>query len=414
MSVSCCYAKGYTYMSSQDEKLQELFYKGFELREKENYNEALKYLKEAHEINPEQLQVIGEICSCYQSLDNVQELEKYSRLGLHIAQNIYSKDNIGRFYHYLAGAYHNHTCKQYEKAIKYFKLTLYNKPYFTNDYLPLAYSYYSLGKYDDAIELYKKAGNQEMAEEVRKAKRNSSPIEKELDLAVKYDLNENAQEAYKHYKKVLELDPNNDIALVRVAGEEKDSKKAIELGEKVLKIYEKKNDNFIYLYDYLYLNVLSKNYEKLENYEKSTNYFKLYLMISSAKEGDKAREEKDYELALKCYKKALENEIETEYVHYNYYAIDRIINLLFDLEKYEEVKTYLKKAIDIAKKGKKEEKLANYTCLVGKYYDFKKEYDKAIKYYDMAYEKQYNLDDKFYTKYLKGLSYIGLNISIKP
>ena len=43
---------------------------------------------------------------------------------------ISSKDNIGRFYHYLAAYYH--MTERYDQAIKYTKLALYNKPYVIN------------------------------------------------------------------------------------------------------------------------------------------------------------------------------------------------------------------------------------------------------------------------------------------
>lgn len=407
-----CLAKDFSYLGSQDEQFKKLFYKALDLEEQRKFKEAIVLLEQALDINPKQMQALGEICICYLETENPTKTKEYALKGLEIAQKIDSKDNIGRFYHNLASAYHLE--ENYEEAIKYFKLTLKHKPYQTSDYAPLAYSYYKIKNYDKAIKYYEKSGNEEMANEVRKAKFADFPIEKLVYSAKLYIMKNNIKKEAE-FKKILELDPNNWVGLIGLAGVEKDRGnylEAVKLGEKALPILEKKeNKIYRFFYPYLYLNVLTKSYEELQNHNKSNNYFKLYLIASGTLEAYKAINEEDKLRALSCFKKALnqDSEVETEFVPYNYMAFEGIIELLIELGKYEEAKVYIQKAIEICKKENDNQRLTYFTFWVGKYYDYKKDYQNALKYYKMAYDKTSDLDNKYYYKYLIGFCYACLD-----
>lgn len=409
-SINNCWAKDFSYMGSQDKKFQELFYEALELEEKGKYQEAIKLLEEALKINPVQMQALGELCICCLEIKDGNKLKETALKGLQVAQDIYSKDNIGRFYHNLAGYYHMN--EQYESAIKYFKLALHNKPYYTDDYAPLGYCYYKLKKYDKAIECYKVIKNEEMVKEVRKAQLSESPIEKNKYMAVKYMLEDNDKMLKTECEKILELDSNNVLGLIglaRVEAKENNNEEAIILAEKALTLLDKKeNEKDRFYYPFLYANVLNNCYSKLENFDKSTNYFKLYLIATCTADASEAIEKGKTDLALSYYKKALasDNEIETKFVPYNYMAIDGIIDLLFKVNKTEEAKKYIQKAIKICKSENKTNKLTYYTFQVGRYYAYLKEYDKAIKYYDKAFEDSNDLDDKYSYKFAASGCYI--------
>lgn len=411
-SINSCWAKDFSYMGSQDEKFQDLFYKALELEQKEKYQEAIKLLEEALKINPEQMQALGELCICCLEIKDSNKLKETALKGLQVAQDLYSKDNIGRFYHNLAGHYHMN--EQYESAIKYFKLALHNKPYYTADYAPLGYCYYKLKKYDKAIECYKAIKNEEMVKEVRKAQLSEFPIEKNKYMAVKYMLEDNDKMLEAECKKILELDSDNVLGLIglaRVEAKDNNNEEAILLAEKALSLLDKKeNEEYSFYYPYLYANVLNNCYNKLENFDKSTNYFKLYLIATCTADAGEAIEKGKTDLALSYYKKVLDsdNEIETKFVPYNYMAIDGIINLLFNIKKTEEAKKYIQKAIKICKSENNTNKLPYYTFQVGRYYAYLKQYDKAIKYYNKAFEDTNNLDDKYNYKYTAGNCYICL------
>ncbi|MBR4570679.1 MAG: tetratricopeptide repeat protein [Candidatus Riflebacteria bacterium] len=402
---SCC-AKDFSYMGSQDKKFQELFYEALELEQKGKYQEAIKSLEEALKINPDQMQALGELCICCLEVKDGERLKKAALKGLQVAQDINSEDNIGRFYHNLAGYYHMN--EQYEQAIKYFKLALHNKPYYTADYAPLGYCYYKTKNYDKAIECYSIIQNEKMINEVRKVQRAEIPLENSEYMAVKYILDDNNELLESECKKIIKLDSNNVLGLIgmaRVEAERNNYSEAIKLGEKTLPLLDKKdNKKNDYLYPYLYLNILNKSYYQLENFDKSSNYTRLYLIATYTSDAKEALANGNVELALSCYEKALspDNEIDTEFVPYNYMALDGIIDLLFYMEKPEEAKKYIQKGIKICKDEKNTDKLTYYIFQVGRYYTYLKQYDKAIKYYNKAYEQSNDLDEKYCFKIAAG------------
>ena len=400
-SFNPCYAKNYDYLNSQDEKFVELFTKGYNLKNEEKFNEAAELFEKAYEINPKHMMVISELCACYYAVEDMKKLETFARKGLIIAQKYLDKDNIGRFYHYLAAFYHFQ--KNYEKSIKFFNLALYNKPYFTAEYPSLAYSYYKFGKYDEAIEYYKKANNYSMVKKVSEERDNSSPIYKHLTDGLLYEQKKDFISAEKEYLAVIDLDPDNIIGLVKTAGFmvlKNNYKEAIELGEKTLKLLNKKeNEKYSHYYEFLYLNVLSKSYEELNDINKSTNYNYLFQIVKNSNDAYSAIDNKNYEQALTYLKEALGKEIDTKNVPYNYSAIEAIIKLLLNLGKYEEASEYIQKAIKICKSENNEDEINFFTSQVGNYYVHKKEYEKALKYFELAYNKEKDLTLKCKYKY---------------
>ncbi len=414
ITINCsCLAKSFSYLGSQDVKFKDLFFKAIDLEKEHKYKEAIVLLEQALAINPKQMQALGEICICYLHTKNPTKTKEYALIGLEVAQKIKSIDNIGRFYHDLAAAYKLE--EKYEEAIKYYNLTLINKPYQTSDYASLAYSYYKIKNYDKAIKYYEKSGNEEMVNEVREAKFADFPIEKLVYSAKPYIRENNKAKKEAEYKKILELDPYNWVGLLGLAGIEKDKGnylEAIKLGEKALPILEKKeNKKYSYFYPYLYLNILTRSYEELQNKDKSTNYFKLYSLASATLDAYSAVDEGDKVRALSCLKEALnkDSEVETEFVAYNYMAIEEIILLLFELGKYEEAKDYIQKAIEICTKENNNQKLTSFIIKFGRYYEYIKDYQNAIKYYKMAYDKTSDLDEKYYCKYSIVLCYCFLD-----
>lgn len=411
-SINSCCAKDFSYMGSQDKKFQDLFYGALDLEQKGKYQEAIKSLEEALKINPDQMQALGELCICCLEVKDGEKLKKAALKGLQVAQDINSKDNIGRFYHNLAGYYHMN--EQYEQAIKYFKLALHNKPYYTADYAPLGYCYYKTKNYDKAIKCYRIIGNEEMENEVMKTQRAEVPLENSKYLAVKYMLDDNNELLESECKKIIKLDSENVLGLIglaRVEAERNNYSEAIKLGEKILPLLGKKeNKEYEYQYKYIYVNILSLSYEKLGNLDKSTNYFKLYSIATHTADAEEALEKGDAIRALSYYKAALspDYEVDTKIVPYNYMALDGIIDLLFALEKHEEAKKYIQRAIKICKSENNTNKLTYYTNQVGRYYAFLKQYDKAVKYYDKAFNESNDLDDKYICKIAEGSCYICL------
>ncbi len=86
---------------------------------------------------------MGYICLCYYDIQEYPTVIDLASRALLIAQNLADKDNIGRFYGYIACSYKE--TMQFEKAIKYYKLAIANKPHYLNNYYDLGICYHNLG-----------------------------------------------------------------------------------------------------------------------------------------------------------------------------------------------------------------------------------------------------------------------------
>jgi tetratricopeptide (TPR) repeat protein len=422
------FAKGYTYFSSQDDKFQEIFKKSFDLRFKEDkYEEALEGYRKAYEINPNHMMLLEEMCKCFYDLNNLPELEKYSRKGLLIAQsNVVSKYYVGAFYRHLADYYR--LDKKFDLAIKYYNLSILNDPYNKDTFLSIAYCFEMLQKYDEASNFYKRV---EVLDSkffydnkldkliliLKKKESEINPLFNHLGLALKYSNEGKNSESIEELKKALEIDPDNVEALMGICAQyfsNKDgitrekSLEIIEICKKLLKQLNKE-ENLRFLYSCFTFNKLMYLlYKDIGDAEMANEYYKAYQCFEYYNEGEKTfSEKKDIEKTLNYFKKAVDG-VKSDKIPYNYNLIEKYIHLLLKNKKYEEAKEYTEKAISQAEKDNNIDKLAVYKFYIGEYYYSTDQFEKAIDYYNQGFEKEKKLDKKYYYKFRTARAYIAL------
>ena len=381
-----------------------------EAEDKGDFERAIKSYIEALQYKPKQVQLMGELCWCLGQAKKYDEMLEIAKNALLIAQKHMSKDNIGRFYYYIAQYYK--VTRDYKTAIKYFNLAIVNKPYFVPNYIDSAYCFNQLENYKQALNLYdlaismdsesaKKCNIQKLIDRTYEKRVKQTPEMQHIRQGLAYVKAEEYQLANSEFFKAVEYAPNNEICLLLLFQNElrlfENPYKIIGIGESIVKLLDNNNDNddlTIYL-DNLYSG-LGKCYEKVGNEEKSEEYLKIgksYYYINKAK---KAIKDEDYVKALEEYKKAL------EYRSDGYDIFNGLIEVLFKLEHHI-------KAMDFAMMGLKRAKTDDNKELIAKYYsDIATVYDlsgdkKAEEYYKKAINTAEDLGNKL--KYCRNLAF---------
>ena len=171
------------------------------------------------------------------------------------------------------------------------------------------------------------------------------------------------------------------------------------------------NEKYYHLYNTVFSTLykaMSIAYEDLNNtemadqYNKANSCYKEFIMAQKAK-----KEERNKDKAYNNYKQAIDG-FNLDKVPYNYYMIDEFIDFLFLINKPDEAKKYIEKAINQAKKDKKKAKLTSYKSLVGRYYLSIKENEKALKYLNQAFEEETNINGKYNNKHAIATTYVDL------
>ncbi len=136
--------KAIKYASSfRDEVIFNIAYSFIGIRQ---YNQAIKYLQLAYEINPHNISVIHELALCYERTDDLAKGIKYYKKYLDtdpFAENIWF--SIGMLYLNL---------ERYSKAIEAFDFAIAIMPDYTSAYFSKANAYVRAGSYYEAIDVY--------------------------------------------------------------------------------------------------------------------------------------------------------------------------------------------------------------------------------------------------------------------
>lgn len=410
------FARHFSYMASQDPKLKDLFFKGVDYIDNKKYDEAIKVLEEALKINPKQMQVMGELCYSYSQKERYDEMLKYAKKGLLIAQQQLSKDNIGRFYGYIGNAYKMQ--EKYDEAIKNLQLAIHNKPYFYDNYLSLAYCYYKTERYSSALNTYDLIKNQdkeyyetnnlEKSRELifNKALENDYAI-KHLELGFKYRSEKNYAAAINEYKKILDKEPDDITSLTELIinhslNDSGNYDEIISLCKKALIIIDKKeNKNNYEALESIY-NGLCFSYQKQNNTKLYSEYKKLNESLSILKKAEEELANGNLNKSIKKYEEAIETISDLEEAKYNYAALDGLIGLSLNIGEYETAKKYISIGLKISEKEKNIIKSAKYLKDMATYYALQNKYEEAKTYYEKGLEKTTDLDDKF--KFTMGLA----------
>ena len=410
-----CLAKGYTYFSSQDESFQELFKKSLGFKNEGKLEDAIESYKKALEINPNHMVVISELCKCFYKLNNSSELEKYAKKGLLIAQkNIVSKYYIALFYCFLGDSYK--IAEKYDLAIKYHYLSLINDPYNLSSYMSIGFCLEKVKKYSDAIYYYKQLESvdpkyflfnnlNKQIELLEKKDLENNPVNNHLRLALNYKNDNKIDEYREELEKVLEIEPKSVEALsslcdqpfINMAGKDKEKNlKLIKYCEKAISVIDNKieGDNYSFLNLSLYKRI-ALLYRNIDNEEMAKEYDIAAKCYEYYEEAEKIlQQENNIEKALKYYKKAVDS-FTTDKIPYNYNLITTYIVYAGD-SKNEDYKDYILKATDRAKKDKNIDRLAEYAGFAALYCFSNKQYEKAIKYYNLAFEKVNYINGKYF------------------
>lgn len=402
-----CFARSFTYFAFQDDKFKESYEKGEEYIEKKKFSEAAKAFEEAYKINPNQMQAIEQLCSCYTELKQYDKLQELSKKGLLIAQNQLNTYYISRFYSYLGISYKS--LENYKEAIKNIQYAIINNKYYIDDYYNLYYCYFKLEKYDlalKALDLIKKLNSEYYNEKKLEKEREQlfkTALEKDFilnhsQIATNYSKEKNYSAAINEYKQILSKKPDDTISLSEIINNEllsssSNDKEIIDYCKKLINELDKKHSDDDYKhYDIAYKGLcycykLQNNSKLLSEYEKLSNCFN---HIKKAKENIS----KDYtEDAIYEYKLAIESISNLNEVPYNYSALDGIIDLYFNMQDYEGTKKYIQLGLNQAKKDKNKSKFINYCKNIASYYYLSEKYKDAIKSYQKVLEMATEADD---------------------
>jgi tetratricopeptide (TPR) repeat protein len=138
------------YIKANDEEDSEvLFYLGLSYAGREDFNEALNYLKRAEGLEPEDADIAMEIGKCY------LKLEQYKEAGDYFAKAIETVPDAAENYYHMGASYEKR--KRLKEAIDSYKKAIELEPRSPIYYHALGFAYESSGKHNDAIACFKKA-----------------------------------------------------------------------------------------------------------------------------------------------------------------------------------------------------------------------------------------------------------------
>ena len=406
---SICFAQGYSYMASQDEILQYLFFDGVNYINKQQFDEAIKVLEEAYKINPKQMQVMGELCYSYSQKEYYDKMLELAKKGLLIAQQQLSKDNIGRFYCYIGDAYKLQN--KYFEAIKYLQLAIYNKPHFIDNYLSLSYCYYKIGRYSAALDLYdlikkqdyeyyKKNDLEESRKFIFKEGLEKDYAIKHLDLGLKYRAEKNYSAAINEYKIILDKEPEDITSLSQmiinqILNDSGNYDEIIDFSKKLLTIIDRKENKNNYDAMKCAYTGLCFSYSKQNNTKLYSEYKKLNDSLTILREAEEELSLENIDESIKKYEEAIGITSNIEEAKYNYAPLDGLIELAFNIKDYEIAKKYISVGIKYANKEKNTNKTAKYFKDIASYFGLQNKHEEAKMYYEKGLEMTTDLDDKF-------------------
>ena len=393
----------------EDKAFDSLCQKAIQCTDKEDFESAIRYYNEALEIKPKQIQVMGELCWCYGQVNQYEEMLNLAKKALLISQKRLSKDNIGRFYFYIAQYYK--VTEQYKKANKYFALAIANKPHFVSNYIDSAYCFKMLGEYPQAIRLYEQAKkiDPEYSEKINiqkliddaEEKRKQNPVSTHLQQGTAYEKQGELKSANAEFYKAYELAPKTDfLPLFLLFFNEVKLKenyyKIISIGESLYKILNKReNENEFSTFLEKVCLGLHNCYKVVKDDKNAEKYSKITQSFTHINNAKKAIESKEYEKALEEYQKAYE-------IRENgYEIIDGLIDVSFTLKQLDEAVDYAVIGLKLAKANKDDESAAKYYYDIGCRYEISK-YNKAEEFYTNALNTASELGSKL--KYCRKLA----------
>lgn len=168
---------------NQEDKDEQLFSIGIHLETGGHYKLAIRYFKQAMEINPGNLAVLYEIAFCYEKMGDIKQsldyynhyldVEPYSemiwfRMGQVYEKNEQYEEAVKAFDYasiveekfslaYLSKAKCLDKLGRDEEALQEYKVFLENEDSDPDAYVNIGYCYEELNKFDEAMEYYKKA-----------------------------------------------------------------------------------------------------------------------------------------------------------------------------------------------------------------------------------------------------------------
>ena len=353
------------------------------------FAQAAKEYLIALEFIPTQIQAMGELCWCLGQINKPEEMLEWAKKALIIAQKRCCKDNIGRFYFYIAQSYK--IKEQYETACDYLALVILNKPYFLTSYIEMAYCNRMRENFASALEMYEYVKNTdpEYAKQIglddlisdTVADRDSKFREMiHMKLGIEQEKNGEYEKANKSFFTALERNPKHVLSMFLLFNNEirlkKDKYEIIAIGENLISLLRESEAPDLYCLEMVSAG-LSKCYEVIGDTEKSEKYLNLYNLYKHINVAKNAEKEGELEKAIEEYQTALEIKNDC------YIAIDALIDLYFKTNQLDEAMDYAVMGLKLAKEADDNELKAKYLCHMGYRMELSG-YDKAAEFYEEA------------------------------
>lgn len=183
------YERALSKTTDEDQRIDIMINLGFEMQITGNFEEGLKYLKQALILDPENDDILYEVAYCYENSGQLAESVEFFQN--YIDNNPYSSNawyNLGNSYYGLG---------LFEKSIEAYDFAVVIDPRFSSAFFNMANAYVALKDFETAIEKYRE-----------------SLLVEELDsityfyIAECFAKMERYKEAEEHYRKALDSDPN--------------------------------------------------------------------------------------------------------------------------------------------------------------------------------------------------------------
>ena len=208
--------------------------------------------------------------------------------------------------------------------------------------------------------------------------------------------NNSIEEAINVFKKILELDPENNYALVGLGDSERKNNKFNEAIKFYKRCLEHHPSNNYALFG------LADCYKSMNQFSKAISIWEEYLKFDDknitvlTRVADAYRKTKDFDKAEKLYLKVLENSPK------NAYALIGLGHLNYDFKKYREALVYWEKVMESSGE------LVDIRILtsIGNCYRKMKLFDRGVYYFERALERA---PDNFYGLFGLADCYRGLN-----